>query len=131
MWLKSAVRQLQKWVPTSAEYRDQLRTDAVEIQRARAEAEQPKFGGQPLPHVDTETGEVVRRRDRGRGRASRTPAANSSTPRPNSPTTTPPSVTSATGRGSTTARSTGAWVGAGTTWTTCRIWGTCCEPAGA
>lgn len=54
MWLKSAVRQLQKWVPTSAEYRDQIRTDAVEIQRARAEAES-------APHVsyDTETGEVI------------------------------------------------------------------------
>lgn len=58
MWLKSAVRQLQKWVPTSAEYRDQLRADAVEIQRARVEAERPQFGGHPLPHVDTETGEV-------------------------------------------------------------------------
>ena len=58
MWLKSAVRQLQKWVPTSAEYRDQLRTDAVEIQRARAEAERPQFGGQPMPHVNTDTGEV-------------------------------------------------------------------------
>lgn len=58
MWLKSAVRQLQKWVPTSAEYRNQIRTDAVEVQRARAEAERPVFQGQPLPHVDTETGEV-------------------------------------------------------------------------
>lgn len=58
MWLKSAVRQLQKWVPTSAEYRDQLRADAVEVQRARSEAERPSFRGEPLPHVDTETGEV-------------------------------------------------------------------------
>lgn len=58
MWLKSAVRQLQKWVPTSAEYRDQLRADAVEVQRARAEAERPQYGGQPLPHVDTDTGEI-------------------------------------------------------------------------
>jgi recombination protein RecT len=33
MWLKSAVRQLQKWVPTSAEYRR-------EILRATAEAQQ-------------------------------------------------------------------------------------------
>ena len=58
MWLKSAVRQLQKWVPTSAEYRNQVRADAVEVQRARVEAERPQFAGQPLPHVDTETGEV-------------------------------------------------------------------------
>lgn len=53
MWLKSAVRQLQKWVPTSAEYRTELRADAVEIQRARAEAERPAPAG-----VNTETGEL-------------------------------------------------------------------------
>lgn len=35
MWLKSAVRQLQKWVPTSAEYRDALRGDAVAVVEAR------------------------------------------------------------------------------------------------
>lgn len=59
MWLKSSVRQLQKWVPTSAEYRDQLRTDVVEIHRARAEAARPTFNGESLPHVDVETGEIV------------------------------------------------------------------------
>ncbi|HEX8489351.1 MAG TPA: recombinase RecT [Propionibacteriaceae bacterium] len=59
MWLKSAVRQLQKWVPTSAEYRDALRSDAVEVQRARAEAERPTYAGEPLPHVDTDTGEIL------------------------------------------------------------------------
>ena len=58
MWLKSAVRQLQKWVPTSAEYRSELRADAVEIQRARAEAERPTHEGEPLPNVNTETGEI-------------------------------------------------------------------------
>ena len=58
MWLKSAVRQLQKWVPTSAEYRDQLRADAVEVQRARAEAERAPAFSEPLPYVDTDTGEV-------------------------------------------------------------------------
>lgn len=59
MWLKSAVRQLQKWVPTSAEYRDQLRTDAVEVSRARAEASRPVYQGQPIPNVDTDTGEII------------------------------------------------------------------------
>lgn len=58
MWLKSAVRQLQKWVPTSAEYRDQLRTDHVETARAHAEGSRPAFEGQSLPAVDTETGEI-------------------------------------------------------------------------
>lgn len=38
MWLKSAVRQLRKWVPTSAEYRDQLRADAEGVARVHAEA---------------------------------------------------------------------------------------------
>lgn len=61
MWLKSAVRQLQKWVPTSAEYRDQLRTDAVEVSRARAQEEfaRPTFNGGPLPEVDPDTGEIL------------------------------------------------------------------------
>jgi len=58
MWLKSAVRQLQKWVPTSAEYRSELRADAADAQRARMEAERPQYGGAPLPDVDVETGEV-------------------------------------------------------------------------
>lgn len=48
MWLKSAVRQLQKWVPTSAEYRDALRADAVAITEARSEP----------TRVNVETGEV-------------------------------------------------------------------------
>lgn len=52
MWLKSAVRQLKKWVPTSAEYRNEMRADAVAIQAARHEPT-------PAPErVDMETGEV-------------------------------------------------------------------------
>lgn len=56
MWLKSAVRQLQKWVPTSAEYRGQLRADAVEVTRARVEAAHQSVA---LPTVDVETGEIL------------------------------------------------------------------------
>lgn len=42
MWLKSAVRQLAKWVPTSAEYmREQLRA------QAEADAETPNIAGAP------------------------------------------------------------------------------------
>jgi recombination protein RecT len=55
MWLKSAVRQLQKWVPTSAEYiREQLRAvrDVAAEPPAVAATQDP-------PHVNTETGEVV------------------------------------------------------------------------
>lgn len=58
MWLKSAVRQLQKWVPTSAEYRDQLRTDHVETARAHAEGSRSLHDNRALPAVDVETGEV-------------------------------------------------------------------------
>lgn len=57
MWLKSAVRQLQKWVPTSAEYRDALRVDHVETARAHAEGSRPVRVAD-LPDVDVETGEV-------------------------------------------------------------------------
>lgn len=56
MWLKSAVRQLQKWVPTSAEYRDQLRDDHAEVARAHAEGSRQPLNG--LPSVDVESGEV-------------------------------------------------------------------------
>ena len=56
MWLKSAVRQLRKWVPTSAEYRDQLRYDAQGIARVQAEV----AAGRPRAStVDTSTGEIV------------------------------------------------------------------------
>lgn len=55
MWLKSAVRQLRKWVPTSAEYRDQLRVDAQGVARVQAEV----ASGRPRAmQVDVTTGEV-------------------------------------------------------------------------
>lgn len=63
MWLKSAVRQLAKWVPTSAEYRkDQIRA----VQEVAHEMEQRKAGPtiiqQPTPgdgeYIDEVTGEV-------------------------------------------------------------------------
>ncbi len=62
MWLKSAVRQLSKWVPTSAEYRDQLRTDAVELTKARVEAgragrPEMTYDGGPI-EANVDTGEV-------------------------------------------------------------------------
>jgi recombination protein RecT len=42
MWLKSAVRQLQKWVPTSAEFRRELMRASAEAQRVAEESpEQP------------------------------------------------------------------------------------------
>lgn len=56
MWLKSAVRQLAKWVPTSSEYiREQLRA-ARDV--ATEHAPQPNLGLPDLPHVDSETGEI-------------------------------------------------------------------------
>jgi len=61
MWLKSAVRQLQKWVPTSAEYRTELRADNVEVARAVAsENNRPRQTERPWDgvEVDTESGEV-------------------------------------------------------------------------
>ncbi|MGH6691715.1 MAG: recombinase RecT, partial [Gammaproteobacteria bacterium] len=54
MWLKSAIRQLQKWVPTSAEYiREQLRA----VRDVAAETPQPAVP--PPPGVDAATGEIV------------------------------------------------------------------------
>lgn len=55
MWLKSAVRQLQKWVPTSAEYRRELARTAAEAQRVSAERDLPPT----LPEVEFVDGEVV------------------------------------------------------------------------
>jgi recombination protein RecT len=57
MWLKSAARQLRKWVPTSAEYiRERLRA------AAEVEAEQqatPVLPATPPSAADRDTGEVV------------------------------------------------------------------------
>lgn len=51
MWLKSAVHQLAKWVPTSSEYiREQLRA----VKEVAAEPLP-----QPAPYANTETGEIV------------------------------------------------------------------------
>lgn len=57
MWLKTAARRLEKWVPTSAEYiREQLRA----VRDVAAEAPQPR---QPIPTeagpVDADTGEIL------------------------------------------------------------------------
>lgn len=55
MWLKSAVRQLRKWVPTSAEFRDQLRIDAQGVARVQAEV----ASGRPRAvAADPVTGEI-------------------------------------------------------------------------
>ena len=55
MWLKSAVRQLQKWVPTSAEYRMEVARATAEAQRAAAD-----MPAVDLPPVDDVLdGEVV------------------------------------------------------------------------
>lgn len=57
MWLKSAVRQLAKWVPTSAEYRrEQLRA----VQDVAGERDQPPAGGPPpVEETPDGDGEVV------------------------------------------------------------------------
>jgi recombination protein RecT len=55
MWLKSAVRQLQKWVPTSAEYRREQARAAAEAQRVAAEKELPP----PPAEAEFVDGEVV------------------------------------------------------------------------
>lgn len=61
MWLKSAVRQLRKWVPTSAEYiRERLRAErdvAAEVDGAMAAPELPATGGdgEALDYIDAES----------------------------------------------------------------------------
>jgi recombination protein RecT len=61
MWLKSAARQLAKWVPTSAEYRREGLRAVAEVTRDTAEA--PKRLSDSLPPVpagiDESTGEIV------------------------------------------------------------------------
>ncbi|MDG4784388.1 recombinase RecT [Micromonospora sp. WMMD1102] len=57
MWLKSAVRQLQKWVPTSAEYRREQLRAAAEAQRVAAEPLMPE--GTAAAQADYIDGDVV------------------------------------------------------------------------
>lgn len=67
MWMKTAVRQLAKWVPTSAEYRRQQLRDAIAVsdERARVEGMTLHMAGADLPipqpdgNVDPVTGEVL------------------------------------------------------------------------
>jgi recombination protein RecT len=57
MWLKSAARQLRKWVPTSAEYRKELARAAGEAQRVATSGEMPP--GTDQPQGDVLEGEVL------------------------------------------------------------------------
>lgn len=57
MWLKSSVRQLQKWVPTSAEYRREQLRAAAEAHRVATAPDVP--AGVELEPVDYVDGEVV------------------------------------------------------------------------
>lgn len=54
MWLKTAVHQLQKWVPTSAEYITAQLSAVAKAQTAVAPTGEPL----PPPNVDVDTGEV-------------------------------------------------------------------------
>lgn len=58
MWLKTAVRQLQKWVPTSAEYRREILRATAEAGRVAEVRDLPPA---PVDHADSEAidGEVV------------------------------------------------------------------------
>jgi recombination protein RecT len=57
MWMKSAARQLRKWVPTSAEYRKEIARAAAEVQRVVAEPAAP--AGIDTPQGDVLEGEVL------------------------------------------------------------------------
>lgn len=57
MWMKSAARQLRKWVPTSAEYRKEIARAAAEVQRIVAEPTMPP--GTDAPQGDVLEGELV------------------------------------------------------------------------
>jgi recombination protein RecT len=52
MWMKSAARQLRKWVPTSAEFRMEIARAAAEVQRVVAEPGVP-------PGTDSAQGDVL------------------------------------------------------------------------
>jgi recombination protein RecT len=56
MWLKSAVRQLQKWVPTSAEYRREVLRASAEAQRVAQDNGLPPA---PVESQELVEGEVV------------------------------------------------------------------------
>lgn len=58
MWLKTAARRLEKWVPTSNEYRKEQLRAAVEVGAEMRET-LPPVAPQPVPeNVDTDTGEI-------------------------------------------------------------------------
>lgn len=57
MWLKSAVRQLAKWVPTSAEYRDALAREQQHAPAAIAAGGPVSIGGGEV--ADRSTGEIL------------------------------------------------------------------------
>lgn len=57
MWLKSAVRQLQKWVPTSAEYRREQLRAAAEAHRVATSPTAP--AGADMPQAEYVEGEVL------------------------------------------------------------------------
>lgn len=57
MWLKSAARQLRKWVPTSAEFRKEIARAAAEHQRIVQAPEMP--AGTDQPQGDVLEGEVL------------------------------------------------------------------------
>jgi recombination protein RecT len=57
MWMKSAARQLRKWVPTSAEYRMEIARAAAEVHRVVTEPTAP--AGIDQPQGDVLEGEVL------------------------------------------------------------------------
>lgn len=57
MWMKSAARQLRKWVPTSAEFRMEIARAAAEVQKVVAAGHMPP--GADQPQGDVLEGEVL------------------------------------------------------------------------
>jgi recombination protein RecT len=57
MWMKSAARQLRKWVPTSAEFRKEVARAAAEAQRVASAPDMPP--GTDMPQGDVLEGEVL------------------------------------------------------------------------
>lgn len=56
MWLKTAIHELEKWVPTSAEYRKEQMKALAEADRIRVAPQAPQV---QQVHVDTHTGEIL------------------------------------------------------------------------